>query len=192
MFERFTERARLVIVLAQEEARKLKHNYIGSEHILLGLLEEQEGLGAGVLESVDITVERARARVVQIVGTGEGTPTQIPFTPRAKWALEQGMQEADALDEVLIATHHLLLGLLRTNDGVAYRVLENLGGDAQHLRGLVLAGLDGAPDEHPAPAETLTRISRGTNPFQGASASAPACSTAAVCSFCGEGASHVR
>src|SRR3712207_1635116 len=95
MFERFTERARQVVVLAQEEARTLKHNYIGTEHILLGLLREEEGLAARVLESLDITVERVRAQVVRIVGSGEEvTSGQIPFTPRAKKVLELALREA--------------------------------------------------------------------------------------------------
>ena len=95
MFERFTERARQVVVLAQEEARTLKHNYIGTEHILLGLLREEEGLAARVLESLDITVERVRSQVVRIVGSGEEvTAGQIPFTPRAKKVLELALREA--------------------------------------------------------------------------------------------------
>src|SRR6059058_5491607 len=98
MFERFTERARQVVVLAQEEARTLKHNYIGTEHILLGLLREEEGLAARVLESLDITVERVRAQVVRIVGSGEEvTSGQIPFTPRAKKVLELALREALSL-----------------------------------------------------------------------------------------------
>ena len=102
MFERFTERARQVVVLAQEEARTLKHNYIGTEHILLGLLREEEGLAARVLESLDITVERVRAQVVRIVGSGEEvTSGQIPFTPRAKKVLELALREALSLGSQL-------------------------------------------------------------------------------------------
>ena len=111
MFERFTERARQVVVLAQEEARQLKHNYIGTEHILLGLLREEEGLAARVLESLDITVERVRAQVVRIVGSGEEvTSGQIPFTPRAKKVLELALREALSLGHNYIGTEHILLG----------------------------------------------------------------------------------
>ena len=119
MFERFTERARQVVVLAQEEARILKHNYIGTEHILLGLLREKEGLAARVLESLDITVERVRAQVVRIVGSGEEvTSGQIPFTPRAKKVLELALREALSLGHNYIGTEHILLGLVRENEGV--------------------------------------------------------------------------
>src|ERR671929_157535 len=124
MFERFTERARQVVVLAQEEARILKHNYIGTEHILLGLLREEEGLAARVLESLDITVERVRAQVVRIVGSGEEvTSGQIPFTPRAKKVLELALREALSLGHNYIGTEHILLGLVRENEGVAARIL---------------------------------------------------------------------
>src|SRR5712692_7385061 len=117
MFERFTERARQVVVLAQEEARTLKHNYIGTEHILLGLLREEEGLAARVLESLDITVERVRAQVVRIVGSGEEvTSGQIPFTPRAKKVLELALREALSLGHNSAGTEHILLGLVRENE----------------------------------------------------------------------------
>src|SRR2546423_580832 len=123
MFERFTERARQVVVLAQEEARILKHNYIGTEHILLGLLREEEGLAARVLESLDITVERVRAQVVRIVGSGEEvTSGQIPFTPRAKKVLELALREALSLGHNYIGTEHILLGLVRENEGLAQRI----------------------------------------------------------------------
>jgi len=119
MFERFTERARQVVVLAQEEARTLKHNYIGTEHILLGLLREEEGLAARVLESLDITVERVRAQVVRIVGSGEEvTSGQIPFTPRAKKVLELALREALSLGHNLHRDGAHLLGLVRENEGV--------------------------------------------------------------------------
>src|SRR5256714_1638315 len=126
MFERFTERARQVVVLAQEEARILKHNYIGTEHILLGLLREEEGLAARVLESLDITVERVRAQVVRIVGSGEEvTSGQIPFTPRAKKVLELALREALSLGHNYIGTEHILLGLVRVTavvEGLAQRI----------------------------------------------------------------------
>ena len=127
MFERFTERARQVVVLAQEEARTLKHNYIGTEHILLGLLREEEGLAARVLESLDITVERVRAQVVRIVGSGEEvTSGQIPFTPRAKKVLELALREALSLGHNYIGTEHVLLALVR-GDGAAHDVLVGRG-----------------------------------------------------------------
>ena len=114
MFERFTERARQVIVLAQEEARILKHKFIGTEHILLGLLREKQGMAAHVLTSRGITVERARADVVRIVGSSEEvSPGQIPFTPQAKKALELSIREALSLGHRYIGTEHLLLGLVR-------------------------------------------------------------------------------
>src|SRR6478735_276340 len=116
MFERFTERARQVVVLAQEEARTLKHNYIGTEHILLGLLREEEGLAARVLESLDITVERVRAQVVRIVGSGEEvTSGQIPFTPRAKKVLELALREALSLGHNYIGTMHILSRRTKNN-----------------------------------------------------------------------------
>ncbi len=132
MFERFTERARQVVVLAQEEARTLKHNYIGTEHILLGLLREEEGLAARVLESLDITVERVRAQVVRIVGSGEEvTSGQIPFTPRAKKVLELALREALSLGHNYIGTEHILLGLVRENEGVAARILLDFDADSR-------------------------------------------------------------
>jgi ATP-dependent Clp protease ATP-binding subunit ClpA len=132
MFERFTERARQVVVLAQEEARTLKHNYIGTEHILLGLLREEEGLAARVLESLDITVERVRAQVVRIVGSGEEvTSGQIPFTPRAKKVLELALREALSLGHNYIGTEHILLGLVRENEGVAARILLDFDADSE-------------------------------------------------------------
>src|ERR1041384_2846189 len=135
MFERFTERARQVVVLAQEEARTLKHNYIGTEHILLGLLREEEGLAARVLESLDITVERVRAQVVRIVGSGEEvTSGQIPFTPRAKKVLELALREALSLGHNYIGTEHILLGLVRENEGVAARILLDFDADADKIR----------------------------------------------------------
>jgi len=139
MFERFTERARQVVVLAQEEVRTLKHNYIGTEHILLGLLREEEGLAARVLESLDITVERVRVQVVRIVGPGEEvTSGQIPFTPRAKKVLELALREALSLGHNYIGTEHILLGLVRENNGVATQVLLDYDADAEKIRDEVI------------------------------------------------------
>ncbi len=144
MFERFTERARQVVVLAQEEARNLKHNYIGTEHILLGLLREEEGLAARVLESLDITVERVRAQVVRIVGSGEEvTSGQIPFTPRAKKVLELALREALSLGHNYIGTEHILLGLVRENEGVAARILLDFDADSEKIRNEVIRMLSG-------------------------------------------------
>jgi ATP-dependent Clp protease ATP-binding subunit ClpC len=144
LFERFTERARQVVVLAQEEARTLKHNYIGTEHILLGLLREEEGLAARVLESLDITTERVRSQVVRIVGSGEEvTSGQIPFTPRAKKVLELALREALSLGHNYIGTEHILLGLVRENEGVAARILLDFDADSDKIRNEVIRMLSG-------------------------------------------------
>src|ERR1700737_2398636 len=144
MFERFTERARQVVVLAQEEARTLKHNYIGTEHILLGLLREEEGLAARVLESLDVTVERVRGQVVRIVGSGEEeTSGQIPFTPRAKKVLELAQHEALSLGHNYIGPEHILLGLARENEGVAARILLDFDADSEKIRNEVIRMLSG-------------------------------------------------
>jgi ATP-dependent Clp protease ATP-binding subunit ClpC len=133
-----------VVVLAQEEARILKHNYIGTEHILLGLLREEEGLAARVLESLDITVERVRAQVVRIVGSGEEvTSGQIPFTPRAKKVLELALREALSLGHNYIGTEHILLGLVRENEGVAARILLDFDADSEKIRNEVIRMLSG-------------------------------------------------
>jgi ATP-dependent Clp protease ATP-binding subunit ClpA len=146
VFERFTERARQVVVLAQEEARSpaLKHPYIGTEHILLGLLREEQGLAAQVLESLGITVERVREQVVRIVGAGEDLPTgQVPFTPRAKKVLELALREAQSLGHNYIATEHILLGLIRESDGVAARILLDFNTRPGTVRQAVIAQLPG-------------------------------------------------
>src|ERR1035438_1196209 len=150
MFERFTERARQVVVLAQEEARTLKHNYIGTEHILLGLLREEEGLAARVLESLDITVERVRGQVVRIVGSGEEvTSGQIPFTPRAKQVLELALREALSLGHNYIGTEHILLGLCKQKEGKAVQILMELGAKPEELRKEVVGAINtpGGSDE---------------------------------------------
>ena len=166
MFERFTERARQVVVLAQEEARTLKHNYIGTEHILLGLLREEEGLAARVLESLDITVERVRAQVVRIVGSGEEvTSGQIPFTPRAKKVLELALREALSLGHNYIGTEHILLGLVRENEGVAARILLDFDADSEKIRNEVIRMLSG-------PGGRQRRAERGVAGAAGAGAEA--------------------
>src|SRR6201987_3320299 len=139
LFERFTERARQVVVLAQDEARALKHNYIGTEHILLGLQREEEGLAARVLESLDITVEEVRAQVARIVGQGDEVTTgQIPFTPRAKKVLELALREALSLGHNYIGTEHILRGLVRENEGVAARILLDFDADAEKIRNEII------------------------------------------------------
>ncbi len=144
MFERFTERARQVVVLAQEEARSLKHNYIGTEHLLLGLLREDEGVAARVFEKLDISVEEVRAAVVRIVGSGEEIPQgQIPFTPRAKKVLELALREALSLGHNYIGTEHILLGLIREEEGVATRILLDLDADPEKVRAEVMHLLSG-------------------------------------------------
>ena len=142
MFERFTESARQVVVLAQVEARSLRHDSIGTEHLLLGLLRERASSGARVLDSLDFTIEEARDQVVRIVGRGDEAPTgQIPFTPRAKQALELALREALALGGRAVGSEHILLGLLRVEDGVAFRVLDALDVVIEEVRALALIPL---------------------------------------------------
>jgi ATP-dependent Clp protease ATP-binding subunit ClpA len=146
MFERFTDRARRVVVLAQEEARVLNHNYIGTEHILLGLLSEGDGVGAKVLGSVGISLDAARSGVESIIGRGPGAPVgHVPFTPRAKKVLELSWREARQLGHNFIGTEHLLLGLIREGEGVAAQVLVELGADMRRTRQLVIAYLEQTP-----------------------------------------------
>jgi ATP-dependent Clp protease ATP-binding subunit ClpA len=157
MFERFTERARQVVVLAQDEARLLKHNYIGTEHELLGLIREEDGVAARVLATLGVTLELVREEVRRIVGTGDGFSSgQIPFTPRAKRVLELAMREALSLGHDYIGTEHILLGLVREGEGVANAILLDLGADPDNLRSGVLQLLSdpaAAPEERPAEIE---------------------------------------
>ena len=144
MFERFTERARQVVVLAQDESRALKHDYIGTEHLLLGLLREEEGLAARVLESFELTVEEVRARVARVVGQGnEPTTGQIPFTPRSKAVLEASLREAIALGHNFIGTEHVLLGLASQEDGVAVEILRDFDVDGENIRAELMRLLGG-------------------------------------------------
>src|SRR5690606_14177719 len=130
MFERFTDRARRVVVLAQEEAKMLNHNYIGTEHILLGLIHQGEGVAAKALESLGISLDAVREQVQDIIGQGQQQPTgHIPFTPRAKKVLELSLREALQLGHSYIGTEHILLGLIREGEGVAAQVLVKLGAD---------------------------------------------------------------
>jgi ATP-dependent Clp protease ATP-binding subunit ClpC len=145
VFERFTERAREVVVLAQDEARAFKHNYIGTEHLLLGLIREKEGIAARVIESFGLTLEEARSRVARIIGSGEEvTSGQIPFTPRAKKVLELSLREGLALGHTFIGTEHILLGLATEGHGVANQILLEFGVDSARIRDEVLRTLGGA------------------------------------------------
>jgi ATP-dependent Clp protease ATP-binding subunit ClpC len=153
VFERFTDRARRVVVLAQEEARLLNHNYIGTEHILLGLLNEGEGIAAQALESLDINLASVRDEVVKIIGQGQQSPSgHIPFTPRAKKVLELSLREALQLGHNYIGTEHILLGLIREGEGVAAQVLQQLGAELQKVRQTViqlLSGPGGSEEQSP-------------------------------------------
>ncbi len=153
MFERFTDRARRVVVLAQEEARMLNHNYIGTEHILLGLIHEGEGVAAKALESLGISLEGVRSQVEEIIGQGQQAPSgHIPFTPRAKKVLELSLREALQLGHNYIGTEHILLGLIREGEGVAAQVLVKLGADLNRVRQQVIQLLSGYQGKEPAAA----------------------------------------
>src|ERR1700678_3546783 len=144
MFERFTDRARRVVPLAQEEAKRLDHNYIGTEHLLLGLIREGEGVGAKALESLGISLDAVRQQVEEIIGQGQQAPSgHIPFTPRAKKVLELSLREALQLGHNYIGTEHMLLGLVREGEGVAAQVLVSLGADLARVRQQVIQLLSG-------------------------------------------------
>jgi ATP-dependent Clp protease ATP-binding subunit ClpC len=139
VFERFTDKARRVVVLAQEEARLLNHNYIGTEHVLLGLVREGKGVAAQALKSMGIGLEAVRGQVELIIGQGQAAPTgHIPFTPRAKKVLEFSLREALQLGHNYIGTEHILLGLVREGEGVAAQVLQQLGADLNRVRQAVI------------------------------------------------------
>ncbi len=161
MFERFTDRARRVVVLAQEEARMLNHDHIGTEHLLLGLIDEGQGVAAEALESLGISLEAVRREVEEITGRGRRAPSgHIPFTARAKTALEQSLREALQLGHDYIGTEHILLGLTREKEGVAAQVLTRLGADLSRVR------------------QQVIRLVRGTGPEQAPSGAPPARTTA--------------
>jgi len=150
MFERFTDRARRVVVLAQDEARRLNHNYIGTEHILLGLIHEGEGVAARALQSLGISLEAVRQQVEEIIGRGQQAPSgHIPFTPRAKKVLELSLRESLQLGHNYIGTEHILLGLIREGDGVAAQVLVRLGADLNRVRQHVIQLLHEHSAEEP-------------------------------------------
>ena len=179
MFDRFTDRARRVIVLAQDEARMLNHNYIGTEHLLLGLIHEGEGVAAKALESLGVSLEAVRDQVEEIIGQGQQAPTgHIPFTPRAKKVLEYSMREALQINHPYIGTEHILLGLIREGEGVAAQVLIKLGADLNRVRSTVLqmlsgyqgkeAATAGAPETGPAQAAATILDQFGRNLTQAA------------------------
>jgi ATP-dependent Clp protease ATP-binding subunit ClpC len=147
MFERFTDRARRVVVLAQEESQLLSHNYIGTEHLLLGLLAEQDGIAARALESLNVTLDAARQQVEEIIGPGEQTPSgHIPFTPRAKKILELSLREALIMRSGVIDTQHLVLGLIDEGDGVGAQILQRLGATPQAVREAVARLVNAEPE----------------------------------------------
>jgi ATP-dependent Clp protease ATP-binding subunit ClpC len=153
MFERFTDRSRRIVVLAQEEARRLDHNWIGTEHILLGLIREGEGVAARALESIGVSLDVVRQKVEEIIGRGQQAPSgHIPFTPRAKKVLELSLREALQLGDNYIGTEHILLGLVREGDGVAAQVLVTLGADLNRVREEVIQLVPAHPAEDPEPS----------------------------------------
>jgi len=160
MFERFTERARHVVVLAQDEARGLQHNYIGTEHLLLGLLREEEGIAARVLRELGVTLDDVRSDVTSIVGVGDEPAThgQIAFTPRAKRTLDLSLRAANELGHGFIGTEHVLLGLAREGDGVGSRILSGRGASAERLATAVLQTLQGG--RGPVDLELVRRFSQ--------------------------------
>jgi ATP-dependent Clp protease ATP-binding subunit ClpA len=161
MFERFTDRARRVVVLAQEEARELNHHYVGTEHILLGLIHEGEGVAAKALESLGISLETVREKVKEIVGRGEKPPSgHIPFTPRTKKILELSLRESIQLGHNYIGTEHILLGMISEGEGVAAQVLVGLGADLDRVRQQVVQLLHGyrSRTESAGPAEGQRRV----------------------------------
>ncbi len=161
MFERFTDRARRVVVLAQEEARRLDHNYIGTEHILLGLLRDGEGVAVEALDGLGISLEETRAKVEEIIGRGSDQPSgHIPFTPRAKKVLELSLREALELGTDYIGTEHILLGLIREGQGVAAQVLVDLGAGLDQTREKVLELIRGGGAEGEPASELEARLTR--------------------------------
>jgi ATP-dependent Clp protease ATP-binding subunit ClpA len=160
VFERFTDRARRVIVLAQEEAQLLNHNYVGTEHLLLGLAREGQGVAAKALESLGIRLEAVRSQVEEVIGRGPRAPSgHVPFTPRAKKVLELSLREAKQLGHDYIGTEHLLLGLIREGEGVAARVLLTLGGDLSRVRQQVIQVLSGHAGVEAGARTRLVRMS---------------------------------
>jgi ATP-dependent Clp protease ATP-binding subunit ClpC len=166
LFERFTERARQIVVFAQAEARGLKHNYIGTEHLLLGLLREEEGVAARALESLNVTIEEVRVRVARVIGEGVEplVAGQIPFTPRAKKALELSLREAMTLGDKHIGTEHILLGIVRQDDAAAVQILMQFGADPETVRNEVVRWLSGPGRSSRIPSAP-SRAPLGVQPF---------------------------
>jgi ATP-dependent Clp protease ATP-binding subunit ClpC len=161
VFERFTDAARRAVVLAQEEARLLNHNYIGTEHILLGLVHEGEGVAARALASLGISRDDVREEVVAIVGEGKGAPAgHVPFTPRAKKVLELALREALQLGHNYIGTEHILLGLVREGEGVAAQVLQRRGANLDRVRQTVMQLLSGYAESAVAAGEATSDVSQ--------------------------------
>ena len=161
MFERFTDRARRVVVFAQDEARGLNHNWIGTEHLLLAVIREGHGVGAKALESMQISLDAARQQVESIIGRGQNPvgDGHIPFTPRAKKVLELSLREALQLGHNYIGTEHILLGLIREGDGVAAQVLVSLGCDLNRARQQVIQLLHGHQGKQTGPARPSVKSS---------------------------------
>jgi ATP-dependent Clp protease ATP-binding subunit ClpA len=165
MFERFTDPARRVVVLAQEEARMLNHAHIGTEHLLLGLVHEGQGIAARALEALGISLEAVRREVEEIIGRGEEPPSgHIPFTPRAKQVLELSLRESTQLGHQYIGTEHILLGLLREGEGVAAQVLVKMGTDLNRVRQKVMELLHGRSGERPPSGRRVSAGAAGYLP----------------------------
>ncbi len=175
MFERFTDRARRVLVLAQEEARLLNHSFIGTEHILLGLIHEGEGVAAKALESLGVSLEAVREKVEETIGLAGTAPTgSPPFTPRAKKVLELSLREALQLGHSYIGTEHMLLGLVREGEGVAAQVLVSLGADLPRVRQQVIQLLSGYQGKESVGAGPRARRPRTPRPARRCSTSSAA------------------
>ena len=168
MFERFTDQARRVVVLAQEESRILNHNYIGTEHLLLGMLREREGGAATALEAMGIGLEAVRQQVEEIVGRGKDIPSgHIPFTPRAKKVLEFSLRESLQLGHDYIGSEHILLGLIREGEGLAAQILVQLGADLPRVREQVLRQLADQPAEQREEERSSVRTGGSSGVLEG-------------------------
>jgi ATP-dependent Clp protease ATP-binding subunit ClpC len=178
VFERFTDRARRAVVLAQEEARMLNHDYIGTEHLLLGLVRERDGVAGKALASLDISIEAVRRQVEEIIGQGRAAPTgHIPFTPRAKKVLELALREALQLGHNYIGTEHILLGLVREGEGVATQVLVKLGANLNRVRETVIQLMSGWTEgaESSSGEEVGAYVEVTAAPIEAISDDAPTC-----------------